>query len=40
MAITTNNDVLIYNELAQTAYLERLQENLAVFNKASKTLFC
>lgn len=35
MAITTNNDVLIYNELAQTAYLERLQENLAVFNKAS-----
>ena len=35
MAITTNNDVLIYNELAQTTYLERLQENLAVFNKAS-----
>lgn len=35
MAITTNNDVPIYNELAQTAYLERLQENLAVFNKAS-----
>ena len=32
MAITTNNDVPIYNELAQTAYLERLQENLAVLD--------
>lgn len=35
MATTTNNDVIIYNELAQTAYLERLQDNLAVFNKMS-----
>lgn len=35
MATTVNSNVIIYNELAQTAYLERLQDNLALFNKAS-----
>lgn len=35
MATTVNSDVVIYNELAQTAYLERLQDNLGLFNKAS-----
>lgn len=32
---TVNSDMIIYNQLAQTAYLERLQDNLDVFNKAS-----
>lgn len=32
---TVNSDMVIYNQLAQTAYLERLQDNLDVFNKAS-----
>ncbi len=35
MGMTTNSDVIIYNDLAQTAYLERLQDNLQVFNQAS-----
>lgn len=35
MATTTNNDLVIYNDLAQTAFLERRQDNLAVFNQAS-----
>lgn len=35
MATTVNNDMVIYNRLAQTAYLERLQDNLDVFNAAS-----
>ena len=35
MGTTINNDTIIYNELAQTAYLERLQDNLSVFNQAS-----
>lgn len=35
MAATVNNDMVIYNRLAQTAYLERLQDNLDVFNAAS-----
>lgn len=35
MATTTSQNVIIYNELAQTAYLERIQDNLNVFNKAS-----
>lgn len=32
---TVNSDMVIYNQLAQTAYLERLQDNLNVFNQAS-----
>ncbi|MBS7785643.1 major capsid protein, partial [Providencia stuartii] len=35
MATTTNSDLVIYNDLAQTAFLERRQDNLAVFNQAS-----
>lgn len=35
MATTTSANVLIYNKLAQTAYLERIQDNLNVFNAAS-----
>lgn len=35
MATTVNSDLIIYNDLAQTAYLERLQEVLEVFNGAS-----
>ena len=36
MATTINTDVIIHDELVQTAYLERLQDNLAVFNEQSK----
>lgn len=32
---TVNNDLVIYNDLAQTAYLERRQDNLDVFNTSS-----
>lgn len=35
MATTVNSDMIIYNQLAETAYLERLQDNLNVFNQAS-----
>lgn len=35
MTTTVNSDMIIYNQLAQTAYLERLQDNLNVFNTAS-----
>ena len=35
MATTINSNMIIYNDLAQTAYLERLQDNLDVFNAAS-----
>lgn len=35
MTTTVNSDMVIYNRLAQTAYLERLQDNLEVFNQAS-----
>jgi len=35
MATTVNSDLIIYNDLAQTAYLERLQEVLDVFNASS-----
>ena len=28
MTTTVNSDMIIYNQLAQTAYLERLQDNL------------
>ncbi|MDO4896338.1 MAG: major capsid protein [Moraxella sp.] len=35
MATTVNRDTIIYDELVQTAYLERLKDNLNVFNKAS-----
>lgn len=35
MATTVNNDLIIYNDLAQTAFLERRQDNLDVFNAAS-----
>ncbi len=36
MAVTTNEDLVIYNDLAQTAYLERIQDVLDVFNANSK----
>ncbi len=35
MATTVNSDMIIYNEQAQTAYLERMQDVLDVFNAAS-----
>ena len=35
MPTTINSDMKIYNDLAQTAYLERLQDNLQIFNEAS-----
>lgn len=35
MATTVNSDLIIYNDLAQTAYLERIQDVLDVFNNAS-----
>lgn len=35
MPTTVNSDLIIYNDLAQTAYLERLQEVLAIFNQSS-----
>lgn len=35
MATTVNSDMIVYNQLAQTAYLERIQDNLNVFNAAS-----
>lgn len=35
MATTLNSDMVIYNRLAQTAYLERMQDNLSLFNAAS-----
>ena len=35
MATTVNNDLIIYNDEAQTAYLERIQDNLDVFNASS-----
>lgn len=35
MATTVNNDLIIYNDLAQTAYLERMQDIIDVFNASS-----
>lgn len=35
MATTVNSDVVIYNDQAQTAYLERMQDVLDVFNASS-----
>ncbi|HBE9077639.1 major capsid protein [Serratia fonticola] len=35
MGSTVNTDLIIYNDLAQTAYLERRQDNLDVFNASS-----
>ncbi|PKB90912.1 hypothetical protein A8A01_03125 [Ewingella americana] len=35
MTTTVNSDLIIYNDLAQTAYLERRQDNLDVFNASS-----
>ncbi len=35
MATTVNSDLVIYNDEAQTAYLERVQDNLDVFNASS-----
>lgn len=35
MSTTTNADMIIYDDLAQTAFLERRQDNLNVFNAAS-----
>ena len=36
MATTVNNDMIIYNEQAQTAYLERIQDVLDIFNASSQ----
>lgn len=36
MPTTVNTDVVIYNETVQTAYFERIQDNLAVFNENSR----
>lgn len=36
MATTVNSDLVIYNDTAQTAYLERNMDNLAVFNENSR----
>lgn len=36
---TTNKDMVIYDDLAQTAYLERMQDVLEVFNGASNGAF-
>ena len=35
MPTTVNSDLIIYNDEAQTAYLERVQDNLDVFNASS-----
>lgn len=35
MTTTVNSDLVIYDDLAQTAYLERRQDNLDVFNASS-----
>lgn len=35
MTTTVNSDLIIYNDLAQTAYLERIQDVLDVFNASS-----
>lgn len=35
MATTVNSDLIIYNQLAQTAYLERVQDVIEVFNQNS-----
>ncbi|EMM6472849.1 major capsid protein [Enterobacter hormaechei] len=35
MATTVNSDLVIYDDLAQTAFLERRQDNLEVFNASS-----
>jgi uncharacterized protein YjdB len=35
MSATVNSDLVIYNELAQTAYLERIQDVIRVFNAQS-----
>lgn len=33
--VTVNNNLVIYNDLAQTAYLERIQDRLEIFNTNS-----
>ncbi|CAK7070117.1 MAG: hypothetical protein KER_03080 [Kerstersia gyiorum] len=35
MPTTVNSDLIIYNDLAQTAYLERIQEVIEIFNASS-----
>lgn len=35
MPTTVNSDLIIYDDLAQTAFLERRQDNLAIFNASS-----
>lgn len=35
MATPVNSDLIIYNNEAQTAYLERVQDNLDIFNESS-----
>lgn len=37
MATNVNSDFVIYNDTAQTAYLERNMDNLAVFNENSRS---
>lgn len=37
MTTTVNTDMVIYNDTAQTAYLERNMDNLAVFNENSRS---
>lgn len=39
MATTVNSDLVIYNDLAQTAYLERIQDVIDIFNAASAGAF-
>jgi uncharacterized protein YjdB len=39
MPTTVNSDLIIYNDLAQTAYLERKQDVLEIFNQASGGAF-
>ena len=35
MATTVNSDMIVYNDLAQTAYLERIQDVMDIFNGSS-----
>ena len=38
MATTVNSDLIIYNDEAQTAYLERVQDNLDAVSYTHLTL--
>jgi uncharacterized protein YjdB len=39
MSTTVNSDMVIYNDLAQTAYLERIQDVIDIFNTSSNGAF-